>query len=192
MALGFKRSYRCRNLHTDEWTPLLAQMLWDCLFLLFKVHVNLRKPVQLGCFFFSRVCWQDIFLLSQQIQTCSLASIWRTHSCPLGIETKGAGHREIPSIWRHSHQLTTEPNMLFVMSSLILVQFLLLGLRVIDSTTDTRRHCTGIVPFHSDLLKLHLKKWEPPPAKILLDNSNCLCLLIGHWLFLCVQCCVQH
>lgn len=28
MALGFIRCYRCRNLSTDEWTPLLAQMHW--------------------------------------------------------------------------------------------------------------------------------------------------------------------
>lgn len=122
----------------------------------------------------------------------------------LRIETKGAGNWVTPSIWRHSHQLATEPNMLFVMSSLILVQFLLLGLRVIETTTDTWRHCTGILPFYlnssnfsftcisvhfntSDAwvndsvngLQFHIKKnWEMPAAKILLDNFNfCIGLL---------------
>lgn len=97
------------------------------------------------------------------------------------------------------------------MTSLIFVHFLLLGLRVIGTTTDTWRRCTGIVPFYTiltsaflsitsahfntsdvqvmiiqwDGLRVHLKTWETPPAKILLDNSNCLCLLTVQWVCLC-------
>ncbi|XP_030247174.1 thrombospondin-type laminin G domain and EAR repeat-containing protein-like [Sparus aurata] len=51
--------------------------------------------------------------------------------------------------------------MLFVMSSLIFVQFLLLGLRVIDTTTDTWKHCTDLLPL--DLLSFVL---ERDPSKL--------------------------
>ncbi|XP_070835858.1 thrombospondin-type laminin G domain and EAR repeat-containing protein-like [Chaetodon trifascialis] len=46
--------------------------------------------------------------------------------------------------------------MLFVMSSLIFVQFLLLGLRVIESTTDSWRHCADFLPL--DLLSFVLER----------------------------------
>ncbi|XP_044231368.1 thrombospondin-type laminin G domain and EAR repeat-containing protein-like isoform X1 [Thunnus albacares] len=46
--------------------------------------------------------------------------------------------------------------MLLVMSSLIFVQLLLLGLRVIDTTTDTWRHCTDLLPL--DLLSFVLER----------------------------------
>lgn len=59
------------------------------------------------------------------------------------LKTKTKGHREILSAWRYLHQLATKPNIVSVMSSLIFVQFLLLGLRVIDASTDTRTGCTG-------------------------------------------------
>ncbi|GLD69348.1 thrombospondin-type laminin G domain and EAR repeat-containing protein-like isoform X1 [Lates japonicus] len=42
------------------------------------------------------------------------------------------------------------------MSSLILMQLLLLGLRVIDATTDTWRHCTDLLPL--DLLSFVLER----------------------------------
>ncbi|KAM8737574.1 thrombospondin-type laminin G domain and EAR repeat-containing protein-like [Acanthopagrus schlegelii] len=47
------------------------------------------------------------------------------------------------------------------MSSLIFVPFLLLGLRVIDTTTDTWRHCTDLLPL--DLLSFVL---ERDPSKL--------------------------
>lgn len=43
-----------------------------------------------------------------------------------------------------------------------------------------------------DGVRLHLKIWETPPAKILLDNSNCLCLLTVQWECFCVQHAVRY
>lgn len=71
MAVEFKRSYRCRNPHTAEWTLFLTQMLRLGLFLLFKYMWISGSS--------------DIFLLSQEIWRCSVASIWRTHSCLVGF-----------------------------------------------------------------------------------------------------------
>lgn len=139
MALEFKRSYRCRNPHTAERTLLLTQMLRLGLLLLFKyMWISGSSDI-----FF---CWvrRSECAPLHRYEECTVA--WWVLS--LEVETKGAGHTQRPSIWRPSHQLATEPNMLLVMSLVILVQFLLLGLGVIGTTSDTWRHCTGIVLFY--------------------------------------------
>lgn len=43
--------------------------------------------------------------------------------------------------------IATEPNRLAMMTWLIFAHLLLLGLRATDTTSDTWRRCTGIVPF---------------------------------------------
>lgn len=92
MALGFKRTYRCRNLHTDEGTPILAKILWDSLFLPFPYNRILGSQYSFDVF----QQFVDIFLLMQKTRTSAFYQC-EEHTvvgCVLSlrIETKGAGN----------------------------------------------------------------------------------------------------
>lgn len=93
-----------------------------------------------------------------KIRQYSLGSIWKIHNCPVCIVPldrykKG---REKQKQKRNTFNMETvaptgnwtKQVISFVMSPLIFLQLLLLGSRVINSTTDTWRHCTGMVPFY--------------------------------------------
>lgn len=108
MAVGFIRCCRCRNLSTDEWTPLLAQMHWIFRFhscfspppllisdLLQKCPWTLRSYSKAQTHFSRalltrRFCFEEFFLKFFHFfffffRSCSTR--WRTHGCLFGIVT---------------------------------------------------------------------------------------------------------